>query len=563
MLRILALCASVLTLAISAFARAADDASTLPKVDPAAIKADTVAFSTDEMNGRYFRSEEGARAATWLADKLTAAGAKPLEGRDSMLVPVAKFPAAAPNVVAWHPPRGANPSGEFILVTAHFDHLPPARTGEDRIYNGADDNASGVAGMIAVANALRDDALNVGVVFVGFTGEEMGLIGSRAFLEEETLPPARIRGLFNMDMISRQPDGAIRLDGGPKGKVLVDLLVRLAPKVPIEMKVDTHPDWLDRSDQGPFLRAGIPAVLFSCEDHEDYHKVTDHADKVDEQLAARTATLVALAVRTYAKEMAPRFIVSPVLGADGKPTRAIRVGRTLPNAPYWQAATRRNADRGLDAAVVALLAKATGWSFEEKQVSQGEQAAALAAGEVDIVLNGASAALANIAGLSRPIAAIEPAYLSASGPALLVAKDSPITRENDLSAVRIVARANSAAAQFLASQRPNAKPSFSNEPEGALATKITKGELDGLAGDALALEARAARDPAFRVVRLSSEPTVILCRADDAALREALGAALKGLVDSGELARIGEKYAANKDAAAKDAAAKDAAANKQ
>jgi ABC-type amino acid transport substrate-binding protein len=554
MLRILALCASVLTLAISAFARAADDASTLPKVDPAAIKADIVAFSTDEMNGRYFRSEEGARAATWLADKLAAAGAKPLEGRDSMLVPVAKFPAAAPNVVAWHPPKGAqlgaDSSGEFILVTAHFDHLPPARTGEDRIYNGADDNASGVAGMIAVANALRDDALNVGVVFVGFTGEEMGLIGSRAFLEEETLPPARIRGLFNMDMISRQPDGAIRLDGGPKGKVLVDLLVRLAPKVPIEMKVDTHPDWLDRSDQGPFLRAGIPAVLVSCEDHEDYHKVSDHADKVDEQLAARTATLVALAVRTYAKEMAPRFIVSPVLGADGKPTRAIRVGRTLPNAPYWQAATRRNADRGLDAAVVAALAKETGWSFEEKQVSPSEQAAALAAGEVDIVLNGASAALANIAGLSRPIAAIEPAYLSASGPALLVAKDSPITRENDLSALRIVARANSTAAFFLASQHPNAKPLFSTEPEGALATKITKGELDGLAGDALALEARAARDPAFRVVRLSPEPTVILCRADDAALREALATAVTALVKSGELARISEKYAATTGAAA-------------
>ena len=64
-----------------------------------------------------------------------------------------------------------------------------------------------------------------------------------------------MRGVFNMDMISRQPDGAIRLDGGPTGKVLVDLLVRLAPSVPIEMKVDTHPDWLQRSDQGSFLAA--------------------------------------------------------------------------------------------------------------------------------------------------------------------------------------------------------------------------------------------------------------------------------------------------------------------
>ncbi len=551
MQRFLALCLSVLALVLPAPARAADDTAPLPKVDPAAIKSDIAEFASDEMNGRHFQSEEGKRAAQLLADKLAAAGAAPLAGRGSMLVPVGRFPNAAPNVVAWHAPKGPNPSGEFILVTAHFDHLPPAKSGEDRIFNGADDNASGISGMIAVANALRDDALNVGVVFVGFTGEEMGLIGSRAFLEEETLPPARIRGLFNMDMISRQPDGAIRLDGGPKGKVLVDLLVRLAPKVPIEMKVDTHPDWLDRSDQGPFLRAGIPAVLFSCEDHEDYHQVGDHADKIDAQLAARTATLVALAVRTYAKEMAPRFNVSPVLGADGKPTRAIRVGRTLPNAPYWQAATRRNPDRGLDAAVIAALAKATGWTFEEKQVTLAEQASALAAGEIDIVLNGASATLAQAAGLSRPIAAIEPAYLDASGLALLVAKDSPITAESDLSTLKVAVRANTAAAMYLAVQRPSAKPIVATEPEGAIATKITKGELDAFAGDALALEARAARDPAYRVVRLAAEPTAILCRADDAKLREALGAAVKGLVDSGELARIREKYATGGEAASK------------
>ena len=544
MQRILLLGASVLALALSAIVGAADETAPLPKVDPSAIKSDIVEFASDEMNGRHFQSEEGKRAAKWLADKLAAAGATPLEGRDSMFVPVGRFPNAAPNVVAWHAPKGPNPSGEFILVTAHFDHLPPARTGEDRIYNGADDNASGVAGVIAVANALRDEALDVGVVFVGFTGEEFGLIGSRAFIEEETLPPARIRGLFNMDMISRQPDGAIRLDGGPKGKVLVDLLVRLAPKVPIEMKVDTHPEWLDRSDQGPFLRAGIPAVLFSCEDHEDYHQVGDHADKVDERLAARTATLVALAVRTYAKEMAPRFNVSPVLGADGKPTRAIRVGRTLPNAPYWQAATRRSPDRGLDAAVVAALAKETGWTFEEKQVSIDEQAAALASGEVDIVLNGASAMLAKMAGLSRPIAAVDPAYLEASGPALLVAKDSPITAETDLSTLKIAVRANTAAALYLATERSDTKPIVVTEPDGAIATKITRNEFDAFAGDALPLAARAARDPSYRVVRLAAEPTAILCRADDAKLREALGAALKRLVDSGEIARIAEKFAA-------------------
>jgi ABC-type amino acid transport substrate-binding protein len=350
--------------------------------------------------------------------------------------------------------------------------------------------------------------------------------------------------MFNMDMISRQPDGAIRLDGGPKGKVLVDLLVRLAPQVPIEMRVDTHPDWLMRSDQGAFLGAGVPAVLFSCEDHEDYHKVTDHADKCDEQLMARVAALVTAAVRTYAAEMTPRFDRSPLLAEDGTQRRPIRVGRTMPNAPYWKPATRRDPDRGLDAALLAELAKATGWNFEERPVSPTEQCTALADGEVDILLNGASAGLVRVVGLPRPIVAVEPAYLDTSGPALLVAKDSTITAESDLANLKIAVRANSAAALHLAAQRPGVPLAFVAEPDGSIAAKIEKGELDAFAGDALSLEARAARDPAFRVVRLGGAPTAILCRADDAKLREALGAAVKALADSGELARIIGKQAA-------------------
>ena len=538
--------ASVLLAALLAATplRADDPATIVPRIDAARMKANLVELASDAMNGRSFRSEDGRRAAGWIAAKLAEAGAKPLEGRDSMLVPMARRPAASPNVVAWIPPAGANPSGEYILVTAHYDHLPNARAGDDRIFNGADDNASGVCGMIAVAEAMRDDRLDVGVVFIGFTGEEAGLVGSRAFVEEETLPVARLRGMFNMDMISRQPDGAIRLDGGPKGKVLVDLLVRLAPRVPIDMKVDTHPDWLMRSDQGAFLGAGVPAVLFSCEDHEDYHKVTDHADKCDEQLMARVAALVTAAVRTYAAEMTPRFDRSPLLAEDGTQRRPIRVGRTMPNAPYWKPATRRDPDRGLDAALLAELAKATGWNFEERPVSPTEQCTALADGEVDILLNGASADLVRVVGLPRPIVAVEPAYLDTSGPALLVARDSTITAETDLANLKLAVRANSAAALHLAAQRPGVPLAFVAEPDGSIAAKIEKGELDAFAGDALSLEARAARDPAFRVVRLGGAPTAILCRADDAKLREALGAAVKALADSGELARISGKQAA-------------------
>jgi len=519
--------------------------SVIPKIDPEAIRADIATLASDDFKGRSFRSEEARRAAQWIADELAAAGAKPLvkstDGTASMLVPVGRMPAAAPNVVAWIPPAGMNPSGEYILVTAHYDHLPPksgAKEGEDAIYNGADDNASGVSGMLAVARAMRDDALDVGVVFVAFTGEEAGLVGSRAFVEEETVPLARTRGVFNMDMISRQPDGAIRLDGGPKGKPLVDVLVRLAPDVPIDMKVDTHPDWLDRSDQGAFLRVGIPAVLFSCEDHEDYHQVSDHADKTDPVLAAKVSSLIVGAVRTYAREMQPRFDKSPILAEDGSQRRTIRVGRTMPNAPYWKPATRRSPDRGLDAAILDELAKRTGLRVEEKSVPVGGELSALESGEIDLVANGWNMAAA--APDPTKFRAVE--LFTSSGIAALVAKESPIAGLAALDGKRIVVRPGTVAEAWILTQDPPIAHTTSTEPDGAIVGRIEKGELDAYLCDTLAARARLERSTSLKVIALATGENAFLLRAADSAICERLSAALASCDADGTAQKLRAKH---------------------
>jgi ABC-type amino acid transport substrate-binding protein len=518
-----------------------DPAGVFPSIDPARMRANLVDFSSDEFNGRSFRSEDGKRAAEWLARKLAEAGAKPLEGRDSMLVPVARMPAASPNVVAWIPPAGPKPSGEFILVTAHYDHLPPrssAREGEDRIFNGADDNASGVCGVIAVAEALRADTLNVGVVLVGFTGEEAGLVGSRAFVEEETLPVPRIRGMFNMDMISRQPDGAIRLDGGPKGKPLTDLLVRLAPKVPIEMKVDTHPDWLMRSDQGAFLGAGVPAVLFSCEDHEDYHKVTDHADKADPALMAKVATLVAGAVRTFAAEMSPRFNLSPLAPAElAAGTRTLRVGRPAANAPYWKPSTRRDPNKGLDHDLIQELANKLGWAIEEKTVRPGEEEKALESGEVDVIANGfmVTAARSERFALTAP-------YLRTSGIGALMKKDAPIKALADLAGKKIAVADGSPEEAWALERAEGASIGPADGPIGMATGRIERGELDALLGDFAVLEARAKRDPAFSALLLEAIPIAFAFRKGDASIAAILSEHLARMESDGTLAPMRAKY---------------------
>lgn len=542
-LRALAACIVTLANSIALADRTSDP---IPKLDPTTIGADIAELASDAMNGRAFRTEDGRRAAQWVADKLAAAGAVPLAGRDSMLVPIARMPAASPNVVAWIPPAGPKPSGEYILVTAHYDHLPPksgARAEEDAIYNGADDNASGTCGMIAVANAMRADALDVGVVFVAFTGEEAGLIGSRAFVEEETLPIARLRGVFNLDMISRQPDGAIRLDGGEKGKPLTDVLVRLAPLVPLEMKVDTHPDWLSRSDQGAFLAVGVPAVLFSCEDHEDYHRVTDHADKIDAVLAAKVSALVVGAVRTFAVEMSPRFDTSPFCDDLGVPTRTIRVGRTMPNPPYWKPATRRDPDRGVVPAILDALSQERGWKFEEKAIPIGGEVTALESGEVDLIANG-TVPMAIDDARAESLASI--AFVTQSGVGALVAALSPLQNAKDFEVsagdgLRLGVRSGTAGARWRALFANKSTAVMLNGPEGVAASQVEKSELTAILGDLLSLTQRAARDPAFRVIVLDRAPNIVLTRAADRRFLEALAPILDGLRTRGVFAPSLEK----------------------
>jgi Iap family predicted aminopeptidase len=280
------------------------------------IRADIAELASDEMNGRHWRSEDGWRAARWVAARFAGAGLEPLPGRTDMFVAVTDDVSASPNVVAWIPPAAtgarrmpldgtSQSTGPVVAISAHFDHLRPARRGEDRIFNGADDNASGVCAMIAAARALhearvRGSAPGVGIICIAFTGEEAGLIGSRAFVRDGTVPTDLMVALVNMDMVSRSDDGAIRVDGGDVGAPVTAALVKLAPQASLPLVVDTHPEWLPRSDQGPFLGKGVPSVLLSVEDHADYHTVDDEVDRIDADLAARTARLVCRTIEQLA-----------------------------------------------------------------------------------------------------------------------------------------------------------------------------------------------------------------------------------------------------------------------
>jgi len=208
-----------------------------------------------------------------------------------------------PNVVAMLPGSDPELRDTYVVLTAHFDHVgigAPNATG-DSIYNGADDNASGTAGVLEVAEAFASlpEAPARSVIFVAVSGEEKGLLGAMAYVEDP--PVIDIDGVVanvNLDMISRTaPDTIIGI--GQEYSTLQTVLDEIQehhPELGLAVILDPVPEerFFFRSDQLAFIQQGIPAVFFTTQDHEDYHQPSDEAEKVDNDKAARVARLAFL-----------------------------------------------------------------------------------------------------------------------------------------------------------------------------------------------------------------------------------------------------------------------------
>jgi hypothetical protein len=247
-------------------------------------------LASDELGGRWSPSPEARLAADYVAAAFAAAGLEPLGDDGTWFQSIDD--RLAPNVVGIE--RGTGPG--YVLVTAHYDHLRPRGAGEDRIFNGADDNASGTAAVLEIAEAFGrlERATTASVVFVAFTAEEMGLRGSRFFVQHPPFGLDEIVGVVNLDMVSRGEENLIFCEGGPDAPELLAAAERANAVVGLEIRHDRHPEWLRQSDQWPFLQAGVRALYFGVEDHPDYHRVSDHADRILPVLTERVARLVFL-----------------------------------------------------------------------------------------------------------------------------------------------------------------------------------------------------------------------------------------------------------------------------
>ena len=191
----------------------------------------------------------------------------------------------AANVVAQC--LGTSPSGPVFVLSAHFDHLG-VRNGQ--VYPGADDNASGVAVMLAIADYCKKTPFTHTVLFAALDGEEQGLQGAKAFVATPPVPIERIALDINLDMVSRNDKRELFAAGTYQWPLLKAPLEAVAKRAPITLLFGHDKpmaiaggveDWTNQSDHGPFNSAKIPFVYFGVEDHADYHKPTDTADKID------------------------------------------------------------------------------------------------------------------------------------------------------------------------------------------------------------------------------------------------------------------------------------------
>lgn len=263
--------------------------------DPERIRTHISYLASDELEGRGTSSKGEQLAANYIAEEFRKMGLKPHEG--GYLRPFTYRYNTDPHDTSGKGEMrsSANVAGFLdneakytIVIGAHYDHLG---LGHDRnsldanptgkIHNGADDNASGTTGVIELARWLSSNGKKepFNFEFLCFSGEELGLIGSKKWCENPDIPLDKINYMINMDMIGRLNDSTNRLI--VYGVGTSPAFVPLLDSVNTGLSLKTDSSGVGPSDQTSFYLKDIPVLHFFTGQHADYHKPTDDAEKIN------------------------------------------------------------------------------------------------------------------------------------------------------------------------------------------------------------------------------------------------------------------------------------------
>lgn len=271
-------------------------------------------LSSDGLQGRETLSEGNLKAQTYILQHLTGLDlVEPIypdftqrfsyqNPRQGTLV------EDAMNIIAFIP---GSESRKVIVITAHYDHVGIGRANStgDTIYNGADDNASGTAALLVLAEYFSKNRPKHALMFAALDAEEKGLRGARALVEDFPYPLDQIVLNVNMDMISRSDKNELYASGTYHNPHLKPILERAsAGSNPIlvfghDLPGTGREDWTKSSDHGAFFDKKVPHVYFGVEDHPDYHKPSDEFENIHPEFYSKAVNLILKSILAFDQEL--------------------------------------------------------------------------------------------------------------------------------------------------------------------------------------------------------------------------------------------------------------------
>ena len=252
-------------------------------------------LSDDRLAGRMTGSPGADSAAAYLARRFEQVGLQPAAGGWYQSFTVAKEAPVAQsaqvgglvgkNVIGLLPGHDPALRNETVIVGAHYDHLGLGGFGSldpdsaGYVHNGADDNASGAAMLIQIASRLALAPPARTVLFIAFSGEELGLLGSAHYVKQPVYPLSATIAMINLDMVGRLRNGRLIVYGARTAREFPALLDSLNWHAGFDLKAQG--DGYGPSDQSSFYAAGRPVLHVFTDLHDDYHRTTDDWQKVD------------------------------------------------------------------------------------------------------------------------------------------------------------------------------------------------------------------------------------------------------------------------------------------